>query len=59
MKKAKTNTQKQADFRAKKEAEGYVQIHVWVKNETLQKITSFADSNGLTKGQALDKLAYL
>jgi uncharacterized protein YpmB len=55
-KKAKDTTERQTSFRARKKAEGYSEVAMWLKNDTLKKITTIAASNGITKGEAVDKI---
>ena len=55
-KKAKDTTERQTSFRARKKADGYSEVTMWLKNDTIQKITTIADSNGFTKGEAVDKI---
>lgn len=52
----KTITERQASFRDRKKAEGFSEITVWLKNETIEKIAIFADSKGLSKGEAIDSI---
>jgi hypothetical protein len=51
-----TNNDRQTSFRERKKAEGFSEVTMWVKNETLHKITSIAGSNDCTKGEVIDSL---
>jgi len=55
-KKAKTTTERQTSFRERKKAEGFSEVTMWLQNETIQKIAYIADSNGITKGEVIDRL---
>jgi len=56
-KKTKNTSERQASFRERKKADGYSELSVWVKNDTLEKITTIADSKGITKGEVIDILS--
>jgi len=55
-KKAKTITERQNSFRERKKAEGFSEVTMWLKNETIQKIATIADSKGINKGEVIDIL---
>ena len=55
-KKPMTANERKRKSRADKMDSGCDQLSCYIKKETMDKIALFADSNGLTQGEALDKM---
>jgi hypothetical protein len=51
-----TLKQRQATLKAKRRANGYVEIATWVKTETNDRLNEQAKEQGITKGELLDYL---
>jgi hypothetical protein len=51
-----TLKQRQDTLRAKRKANGYVEITTWVKTETNDRLNEQAKKKGITKGELLDDL---
>jgi hypothetical protein len=51
-----TLKQRQDTLRAKRKANGYVEITTWVKTETNDRLNGQAKKKGITKGELLDDL---
>ena len=51
-----TLNQRQASFRKTKTADGFSELHVWVKTETRDRLKAEAIDQGITTGERLDQL---
>jgi hypothetical protein len=51
-----TLKQRQATLRAKRRADGYIEITTWVKTDTNDRLNEQAKKQGITKGELLDQL---
>jgi len=51
-----TLNQRQASFRQTKTADGFGELHVWVKTETRERLKAEAIAQGITIGERIDQL---
>jgi len=51
-----TRNQRQATHKAKRREDGYIEIAVWVKTETRDRLKAEAIDQGITTGERLDQL---
>ena len=51
-----TANQRQATKRAKRKADGFIEVITWVKTDTRDKLKAEADKQGITTGELLDNL---
>ena len=51
-----TPSQRQATLKAKRREDGYIEMAVWVKADTRDRLKAEAAKQGMTTGQVIDQL---
>ena len=51
-----TAKQRQGSFRQAKTAEGFIEVRMWLRKQTLEKIKELASTGEITQGEVVDQL---